>query len=47
MGYVGECRKGHEVWIPCNCVKDGFCGVDARPCVFEDIREVYDDKKKV
>jgi hypothetical protein len=45
MGYVGECRKGYAVWIPCNCVKNGFCGVDARPCVFEDIREVYDDKK--
>jgi len=30
--YVGECRKGYVVRIPCNCAKGGYCGVDARPC---------------
>ena len=38
--YFGECRRGFVVRIPCNWVKDGFCGVDARPCVFECVHEV-------
>ena len=30
--YVDECRRGYMVRIPCNWVKDDYCGVDARPC---------------
>ena len=37
--YVGECRRGFEVRVPCNCVKDGFCGVDARSCVLKNVYE--------
>jgi hypothetical protein len=29
---VSECRKGYLVKIPCNWEKDGYCGIDARPC---------------
>ena len=26
------CRRNHIVILPCNYVKDGFCGEDAKPC---------------
>lgn len=37
--FVGECRRGFVVRIPCNWNKDGYCGVDAKLCVLEHIRE--------
>jgi len=33
--YVVECRRGHRVTIPCNWNVGGYCGVDARPCVYK------------
>jgi hypothetical protein len=29
---VAECRKGYMVDIPCNYAKNGYCGINARPC---------------
>jgi hypothetical protein len=30
--HYGECPRGFVVRIPCNWVKGGYCGVDARLC---------------
>jgi len=37
--YVGECRRGHTVLIPCNWNKGGYCGEDAKLCVVRDVHE--------
>lgn len=37
--FVSECRRGYVVRIPCNWVKGGYCGADARPCVLKHIHE--------
>jgi hypothetical protein len=33
-----RCRRFADKTLPCNWVKDGFCGVDARRCVIEEVK---------
>ena len=34
-----RCRHNFAVELPCNFVKEGFCGIDARPCRIEELVE--------
>ncbi|MEM2260832.1 MAG: hypothetical protein QXK24_00125 [Ignisphaera sp.] len=33
--YLVVCRQGYTIRIPCDYNKDGYCGIDGKPCEFK------------